>query len=399
MITRWWPVSKWVIGRLFFSFSIPAASILAASVLAALAACKPRTLYRPPTLTDDGWSIASVQEARMDETQLQDMLQHLQNDPQDVHSVIIVRQGKLVLEAYFPGYAWSYDPQHNYQGQHIRYDADTLHNLASITKAVTSALVGIALDRGLISGVDTPIIEFFPQYAHLFDEDKGQITLRHLLTMSSGLQWNEGQYGYGDSRNDLIRLFRETDPIAFILSRPLVHQPGSTYYYSGGDVNLLGEIIRQVSGQRMDEFAQTHLFVPLGINHYQWDFINADVVHASGNLQLRPRDVAKFGELYLRGGLWQDRQLISSAWVAESTQGHIDMPGGPADDRYGYQWHIRSYQVKGQTIPSFCKEGWGGQRVTVFPTLDMVVVFTGGSYTSSDPIDELTIRYILPAAQ
>ena len=369
-------------------------------LLCALAACKPGYPYQPPAQTGDGWPTASRRDAGMDEALLQEMMDRLDGETdQDVHGIAIVKDGRLVFEMYLEGYAWSYDPAREYKGQRVTHDADTLHNLASVTKAVTSALIGIAIDRGLIASVDAPLAGFFPEYAHLFDEQKARITLRHLLTMSSGLEWNEGQYGYGDSRNDLIRLFREPDPIAYILSRPAIHEPGTTYYYSGGDVNLLGEVIKKVSGQRMDAFADEYLFAPLGITRYQWDFINADVVHASGNLQLRPRDVAKFGYLYLNGGVWQGRQVISKEWIQESTQGHIDIPGGEAGDQYGYQWHLKTYRVGTEPIHAFCKEGWGGQRVTVFPDLALVVVFTGGSYVGRDPVDELTTRYILPAVR
>lgn len=374
--------------------------IILTHIACALVACAPGYEYQPPTQADDGWLTADLKEVDMDETLLREMVDRIQDGTyQDVHGVVIVKGDKLVFEAYFEGYVWSYDPAREYKGRRMTYKVDTLHNLASITKAVTSALIGIAIDHGLIESVDAPLIDFFPEYAHLFDEGKARITLRHLLTMSSGLEWNEGEYGYGDSRNDLIRLFSEPDPIEYILSRPLIHEPGTTYYYSGGDVNLLGEVIKKVSGQRMDAFASEYLFAPLGITQYRWDFINANVVHASGNLQLCPRNVAKFGLLYLNDGAWQGQQVISAAWVQESTRGHIDIPGGQVDDQYGYQWHFKTYRVGGDSIHAFCKEGWGGQRVTVFPDLDLVVVFTGGSYVGSDPVDELTTRYILPAVR
>ncbi|MBN1140037.1 MAG: serine hydrolase [Anaerolineae bacterium] len=374
--------------------------MLVCLLLCALAAaCSPGYQYQTPPQTGDGWLTASLEDVGMDQAPLLEMMDRMEDQTyRDVHGVVIVKDGRLVFETYLEGYAFSYDPARDYQGRRVAHDADTLHNLASITKAVTSALVGIAIDRGLIASVDEPLAGFLPEYAHLFDEEKTRITLRHLLTMSSGLQWNEGQVGYGDSRNDLIRLFSEPDPVEYILSRPLIHEPGTIYYYSGGDVNLLGEVIKKVSGQRMDAFADEHLFVPLGITRYQWDFINVNVVHASGNLQLRPRDVAKFGELYLDGGTWRGQQVISKEWVQESTQGHLDMPGGEVGDQYGYQWHLKQYRVGAESIRAYCKEGWGGQRVTVFPDLALVVVFTGGSYVGRDPVDDLTTRYILPSA-
>jgi CubicO group peptidase (beta-lactamase class C family) len=364
-----------------------------------LAACTPAYAYRMPEPLDDGWQVASLEDVGLDKELLCEMVDRARDGTyENVHSILIVVDGKLVLEEYFVGHKWIYD-RDRYQGERTQFGVDTIHNLASVTKAVTSALVGIAIDQGYIEGVEARVFDFFPEYVHLRDEVKAQITLRHLLTMASGLQWNEGAYGYDDDRNDLIRLFREPDPVAYILSRPAIHEPGSTYYYSGGDVNLLGGIIKRATGQRMDAFAQRVLFDPLGITHYKWDMISRDVVHASGNLQLRPRDVAKFGALYWNGGAWRDGQrVISKAWIEESTQGYIAIPGSHGD-RYGYQWRLRTYQVGGSSVQGFSKAGWGGQWVMVFPDQDMVVVFTGGNYTTRDPADEIATRYILPAVR
>jgi CubicO group peptidase (beta-lactamase class C family) len=145
----------------------------------------------------------------------------------------------------------------------------------------------------------------------------------------------------------------------------------------------------------MDDFAAQHLFPPLGITNYQWDYINPDMVHASGNLKLRPRDMAKFGALYLNGGVWNDERIVSEAWVEVSTAKHVSPSWGGG---YGYQWWQQTYQVGSTSVDSFYAAGWGGQRITVFPSLDMVVVFTGGNYVQEEPVDEIIARYILPAA-
>ena len=376
----------------------PKALLLALLVLACFAACTPSYDYRVPEQMDDGWPVAHASDVGLDEKTLCEMVDRVRDGTyENVHSILIVKDGKLAFEEYFEGYRWFYD-RDRYRGEKIRFDVDTVHNLASVTKAVTSALVGIAIDRGYIEGVDTPVFDFFPAYTHLRNEIKDQITLHHLLTMSSGLQWNEGEYGYDDDRNDLIRLFREPDPVAYILSRPVIHEPGSTYYYSGGDVNLLGEVIKVATGQRMDAFAEEVLFAPLGITRYEWDFINRDVVHASGNLQLRPRDVAKFGTLYWNDGVWLDgQQIVSSEWVQTSIQGHIPIPG--SGDSYGYQWRLRTYRVGSSTVQGYSKAGWGGQWAMVFPEQDTVVVFTGGNYASRDPAGEIAARYILAAVR
>ena len=264
-----------------------------------------------------------------------------------------------------------------------------------MTKSFTSALIGIAIDQGLIGGVEARVMDFFPRYAQLADERKAKLTLAHLLTMQAGLEWNEGQLSYADSRNDLIRLFSVSDPIGYILAKPAINEPGSTFLYGGNCTNLLGEVIRSASGQRMDAYAKTRLLEPLGITNYQWDFINPDMIHASGNLQLRPRDMAKLGYLYLKGGVWQGKRIVSEAWVRESTRQHAHAPGGG----YGYQWWVRTYASGGKTAEAYGAMGWGGQRIMVFPSLDMVVVFTGGNYVGQEPVDAIITNHILPAVQ
>jgi CubicO group peptidase (beta-lactamase class C family) len=201
---------------------------------------------------------------------------------------------------------------------------------------------------------------------------------------------------YSNSRNDLVQLFLVSDPVEYILSKPLVAEPGSAWYYNGGNTNLLGEVIRQATGQRLDAFAAQNLFAPLGITNYEWDFINPDFIHASGNLQLRPRDLAKFGSLYLHGGVWNGQRIVSQEWVDASVHHHATPRGGGG---YGYQWWLRTYDAGATDVDAFHAAGWGGQRIVVLPEMDMVVVFTGGNYVDDDPADEIITRYILPAVQ
>jgi CubicO group peptidase (beta-lactamase class C family) len=146
----------------------------------------------------------------------------------------------------------------------------------------------------------------------------------------------------------------------------------------------------------MDDFAEEHLFTPLGITNYEWDHINPDMIHASGNLKLRPRDMAKLGYLFLNGGIWRGERIVSEGWVEESTKGHV-LPRWA--DGYGYQWWLRTYHSGSTAVDSFYAAGWGGQRITVFPSLDMVVVFTGGNYVGEGPVDEIISRHILPSVR
>jgi CubicO group peptidase (beta-lactamase class C family) len=287
--------------------------------------------YQVPEELDDGWETADLADVGMDPDPLCNLIDRInRKEYQNVHGILIVKDGKLVFEEYFDGYAFSYSGPWSsllkFRGKRVEFDANTPHNLASVTKSITSALVGIALDRGYLRGLDEPVFNYFPQYAHLRTKDKDRITVEHLLTMTSGLEWNELELWLGDMDHDLIRLFIVPDPVQFVLAKPLVDEPGTRWYYMGGGVNVLGEALREASGLRLDDFAQRYLFTPLGITEVEWDFINSDTIHASGNLKLRPRDAAKFGYLYLNDGRWQGQQILSREWIAASTRESVSIP-------------------------------------------------------------------------
>lgn len=376
---------------------VPLSALLLVLLCAvSVVSCGREHTYPIPAQTDDGWRTASLDEVGIDEKEIIEAVERINDGTyQNIHSVLIVKDGKLVFEEYFSGYTWDYnDPQ--FKGELTDYGIDTLHNLASVTKSFTSALVGIAIDQGFIQGVHEKVFAFFPEYAHLSDGRKGAITLEHLLTMTSGLEWNEMELPYSNTSNDLVQLFIVSDPKEYILAKPAVSEPGTNWYYNGGGTNILGEVIRAASGLRMDDFAEKYLFAPLGITDYEWDHINADMIHASGNLKLRPRDMAKLGCLFLNGGTWRGERIVSEAWVEESTKGRVSPQWA---DGYGYQWWLRTYHSRSTAVDSFYAAGWGGQRITVFPSLDMVVVFTGGNYVDEEPVDEIIDRHILPAAR
>jgi CubicO group peptidase (beta-lactamase class C family) len=388
-----------------------------------LVSCAPEHeyAYQVPEQTNDGWETASLDQVGMDEELLGDLIERIDHkEYRNVHGIVIVKNGKLVFEEYFEGYAFSYSGPWssvlNFRGKRTDFGIDTPHNLASVTKSFTSALVGIAIDRGYIPGVDEQLRSYFPDYSYLSNEQKDRITLEHLLTMTSGLKWNELELWLGDMNHDLIQLFLVPDPLTYVLAKPVVTDPGTAWYYNGGGVNVLGEVIREATGMRMDDFAERYLFGPLGIAEYEWDHIKPDMIHASGNLKLRPRDMAKFGTLYLNGGTWRGQQIISQEWVEKSTKAAVSIPWESlagilgeeyADlpethgDRYGYLWWLKTYHVNSQSVDTYFASGWGGQRIFVFPSLDMVVVLTGGNYGAKqeDPTDEIITRYVLPAVQ
>ncbi|MFC1997780.1 serine hydrolase domain-containing protein [Chloroflexota bacterium] len=358
--------------------------------------CVPTQRTQIPQQKGDGWQTASLDEVGLDEEVIGEAVDLINDGTYpNVHSILIVKDGKLVFEEYFSGYTWDYnDPQ--FRGELTDYGIDTIHNLASVTKSVTSVVFGIAIEQGYIQDVDQKVFSYFPEYASLSDEGKDEMTLAHLLTMSSGLEWNEMALPYSDSENDLVKLFNVPNPIAYILAKPLVHEPGTSWYYNGGNTNLLGEVIRETTGMRMDDFAEKYLFGPLGITDYAWDFINPDMIHASGNLKLRPRDMAKLGQLFLNKGTWKGQRIVSEEWIDQSTTGTLPPTWF---DGYGYQWWLMIYRSGSTTIGSYFAAGWGGQRIVVFPRLDMVVVFTGGNYVEEEPVDVIIEGHILPAVR
>jgi CubicO group peptidase (beta-lactamase class C family) len=359
-------------------------------------ACRPKIMV--PEHTADGWQTGSLEDAGIEAQPPARLVWRIENDKiPNIHSILIVKGGKLVFEEYFEGHRFAYD-QEQLKGELIRFGIDTTHNTMSVTKAVTAAVVGVAIDQGLMQNEQLAIATVFPEYSHLFNEQKKKITVEHLLTMSSGLQWNEWDVPLVSRENDLIQLFIVSDPVEYILEKPLVHTPGSYWYYSGGDVNLLGVVFEHATGFRIDSFSANHLFRPLGISVFEWNYLKPNIVYASGELYLRPRDLAKLGYLYLNDGVWNGTQVISKEWVEKSLQPHVSTRGRSKEGAfYGYQWWITTFNYEEGSIPAYVRTGWGGQAIIIFPLIDMLLVFTGGNYSGTDPVLDLVQQYILPA--
>ena len=331
--------------------------------------------YQIPAETDDGWETASLSEVNIDETSLvKYMNEFLNTYDHKIHGIIIVKDKKLVFEEYFSGYAF-------YHGPYSEFNRLKKHNIASVTKSVTSALTGLTVDKGYIQNVNEKVFNFFPEYSYLRNDDKDKITLEHLLTMTSGFQWDEKSYQYSDYRNDCFQMYIRSDPVKFILEKPVVDEPGTNYNYNGGCVILLGEIIRKATGLRADKFAEQSLFSPLGITDFWWEELQNDICYTSGDMKLRPRDMAKFGNLYLNKGYWKEERIISEDWVNVSTQAFIRQ--NPLWE-CGYLWWLHTYEFNGKQFKAFAARGWGGQQITVFPEYDLVVVFTAGYYDEPD---------------
>ena len=360
--------------------------------------------YQVPAQVDDGWDTAHINDVGIEAGPLHEMMDdYLNRRSHLVHAVLVIKNRMLVFEEYFSGYDFG-PPSSRWQGDYLDFNRDTLHCLHSATKSFASVMVGIAIDKGYIKNVDQKVFSFFPEFNHLRTLEKDKIKLDHVLKMSSGLQWNERDVELTASTNDLALMIGSPDPIGFILGKPVVYEPGSTWYYSGGDTNLAGEIVHKASGLNVDQLSREHLFGPLGITNFHWLYFpyNENVVYCSGDLYLRPRDMAKFGQLFLDRGVWKGQRIVSEDWIARSTSEHVSLIGVPTtraedDGGYGYQWWLNDYLVYNQSVHSYSARGWGGQQIIVFPELNAVAVFTGGDYLAYPPVHDLVRDYILPS--
>lgn len=297
-----------------------------------------------------GWRNTTPEQQGMDSDKLREALDYAQQRDLNIHSMLIVRNGYLVLEAYF----YPYNERH-------------VHDVASVTKAITSTLVGIAIQKGKIKSIQEPVLGFFSENAVANNEARKQkLTVEHLLTMTSGLQC--------EPRNNeltLLQMKQSDNWVKFMINLPMAEEPGRKFVYCSGGMHLLSGIISRVSGESAYDFARSSLFEPLGIRDAVWPSDPQGVRHGWGNLHLHPRDMAKIGYLWLNRGIWNGRRLISADWVDQSTRVHA---GAGSDNEYGYGLWIRSGAGLYEAL------GRGGQRISVVPSKNMIVVFTGGGF-------------------
>ena len=361
--------------------------------------------YKIPEQTE-GWETASLDDVGMDTGQMVDFMNGLAKYPDHwIHSVIVIKDRKLVFEAYFSGQDMDLSDLGNGLAYADRdFNRDTLHSVASVSKSVTSILLGIAIDDGILPGIHETMFSYFPDYANYSDATKRQITIEDMLSMTSGLPWTEA-YPYDDPRNDLGSMVFSDDPISYILEKTTIAAPGTQFIYNSGTANLLGEIIKRASGMSLADYAESRLFAPLGIDSYEWySFPSAPgMTVASSTLYLRPRDMAKIGQLYLDDGVWNGTRVVSHDWVSQSTHEAVGLvasesPVPGLNPAYGYLWWLGTFST-GDT-KTFFAAGHGGQFIFVFPELEMVVVFTAGGFEERNyaPVIQIVNDYILPAA-
>jgi len=317
---------------------------------------------------------ASPESQKLDGRKLDAALAMIEaGDYGNIDALLVLRNNHLVLEKYFSP---------DYHGR------EYLRPILSSTKSITSALIGIAVGQGKITGVGEKLLDYFAEYPDLEKPDarKHKITLENVLTMSAGFQWNELEISYADPRNDFNKMLRSRDWVKYVLDAPMSHAPGEQMVYSSGSSLLLSSILQKSTGRSVEEFAIEHLFGPLGIEHYTWSLARGGITNTHTGLAMRRRDLAKIGILFLNQGRWLERQLIPQKWVLQSTRKHLAT--GPDTDGswygYGYQWwrfHDRDPTVKDLEVNDiYFSWGYGGQFIFVVPHLNMVVVSTGDLY-------------------
>ena len=320
-----------------------------------------------------------------------------------LHGVVIVRNERLVLERYFEG-------DDNARGRplgKVAFTANTLHDLRSASKSIVGVLYGIALSDGKVPSPDAPLFASFPEYADLAaDPARNGWTVRHVLTMTMGTDWDELSVPYTDPTNSETAMDMAPDRYRFVLGAPVVMEPGKRWVYNGGATALLARIIERGTGKTLQSFAREALFDPLEIGPTEWFADDHGEPFAASGLRMVPRDLARFGVMMLKGGMWRDRQVVPAQWIQRSTTPMVDID---ESRQYGYQWYLGKFGFTISTRPrwdrSQLERAWyaagnGGQRLYVFPGLDLVVAITAGNYDTPDqgvPPTRVIREVVLPA--
>lgn len=321
-----------------------------------------------PEQLDDGIQTSTLSDVGLDEKLINEMQDSITAGAYpNIHSVLIFRNNKLVYEKYWPGH--DENRITDFIGV-IDHGRDSLHDIRSITKSITSAAVMMALDQGKIKNLDQRLFEFFPEYAKYAKGRKNDITIRHLLTMTSGLEWKEDQ-------NDSLKENDVPYALDFILRQPIVEEPGSKFRYNSSSTQLLGQIVEKATGMDIERFTVMYLFQPLGIKHFEWTKEKNRLISAWGGLRMRSRDLMKFGMLYFNNGKWNGKQIISSNLVHESMRTHVysEEPYG-----YGYQFWTLVDSVQNQSVKTIEATGNGGQKIEMNRSKNLILVITAGNY-------------------
>jgi CubicO group peptidase (beta-lactamase class C family) len=314
----------------------------------------------------------------------------------NLHGLVIVRSGRLVLERYFAGQDWAVTRNLG----HVAFGPNTLHDLRSVTKSIVGLLYGIALEQGKVPPPQAPLFASFPAYADLA-QGRERLTIHHALSMTMGTDWDESSIPYTDPRNSEIAMEMAPDRYRYVLERRVVGEPGRRWTYCGGATALIGRIIADGTGKTLPDFAREALFDPLGLGPTEWNEGRDRVPSAASGLRMAPRDLARIGHLMIGGGVWQGRRIVPAAWFEKCVT-----PLVSCDElrRFGYHWYLGDFTVG--TAPKTRLERWwgcfgnGGQRLFVLPELELAVAITAGNYSAHEqwvPPTRVMREVVLPS--
>jgi len=295
----------------------------------------------------------------------------------NVESLIVYSQGEIKFEKYYNGFS-----------------KDSLHQIQSQTKSIMALLMGIAIDKGYIKSENEPVRFYFPDYFNDDNQPKSKVTIRDLLTMSAGFEWEE-MLPLNDAKNDNANMFNSGNWLQYALSRPMAQKPFTEFKYNSGCPMIMAGIIEKATKMKLDEFANKYLFKPLGIVKFRWLKDQTGFCHAGGGLFLKPRDVLKIGELVLNNGRRNNNQIISENWIQKATSSYLATSFDTST--YGYFWWIREMKInEGKTTKMVSSEGAGGQKLYIFPDYKLIIAFTERNYSTPQVSPIFIKESILP---
>lgn len=363
--------------------------VVVANIVIGLAGCAaaPETPPATPWPTT-AWAVSSPEAEGLDGAKLAALDAEFASGARgQITGMLVIRNGQVVFDksyrhnfdALFAGRDPVRGPYNYYDPDwHPLYQHGHLHTMQSVSKSVTSALIGIAIGRGELPGVEAKVMPYFAGDFRLTGADprRDDLTLNHLLTMTAGIKWDESTVAYTDPANSCANMEKSDDWIQFVLDQPMASAPGDTFVYNSGVTELLSQLIKKVTGKQADEYAAEHLFAPLGITDTYWKRTPKGLSDTEGGLYLTARDLAKIGYLYLNDGMWDGRRLLPEGWVKASTTPLVETrPGQPRSRKYGNQWWVLPYGDGSKQ--AYAALGYGGQRLVVVPEHQLIAVFTG----------------------
>jgi len=348
-------------------------SVVSLLVLVQVGSSNPNSVYFPADYNtyfpDTDWTATTPENQSMSSTVLDDMMQFIEDSGAPIHGLVITRNGYIVEEKY-----WSY------------YTETSTHHIFSCTKSFTSTLIGIAIKEGFIDNVSQKVLDFFPEMTiENMDARKEAMTLEHVLTMTTGLDWNEWNNTYDDPTNMYNQMFDSPNPIQFFLNLPSVYNPGEHWVYTTGASHLLSAIVQKATNMTTEEFADQYLFSPLNMTIGGWNVDHQGINNGGTQLYVSPRTMTKLGLLYLNNGSWNGKEILTEEYAAQAITPYATIEPGLS---YGYQWWLDT------THDVFSARGSEGQYIFGIPEYNIVVTITQGADEYSEDIHQDILEYV-----